>query len=102
MFAQKMHKLHNLFNKNIIFALFISRWGTLGLGSSGPIVFKTMKSENKNIANYVNHVMSELNSLSTDLYEAMMDQENDEVKKIVETMIPILKDIQSTHTNEIV
>jgi hypothetical protein len=61
-----------------------------------------MKSENKNIANYVNHVMSELNSLSTDLYEAMMDQENDEVKKIVETMIPILKDIQSTHTNEIV
>ena len=61
-----------------------------------------MKSENKNIANYVNHVMSDLNSLSTDLYEAMMDQENDEVKKIVETMIPILKDIQSTHTNEIV
>jgi hypothetical protein len=61
-----------------------------------------MKSENKNIANYVNHVMSELNSLSTDLYEAMMDQENDEVKKIVETMIPILKDIQSTHTNEII
>jgi hypothetical protein len=61
-----------------------------------------MKSENKNIANYVNHVMSELNSLSTDLYEAMMDQENDDVKKIVETMIPILKDIQSTHTNEIV
>ncbi len=46
--------------------------------------------------------MNELNSLSTDLYEAMMDQENDEVKKIVETMIPILKDIQSTHTNEIV
>jgi hypothetical protein len=39
MFAQKMHKLHNLFNKNIIFALFISRWGALGLGSSGPIVF---------------------------------------------------------------
>jgi hypothetical protein len=61
-----------------------------------------MKSENKNIANYVNHVMSELNSLSTDLYEAMMDQENDEVKKIVETMIPILKDIQSSHTNEII
>jgi len=61
-----------------------------------------MKSENKNIANYVNHVMNELNALSTDLYEAMMDQENDEVKKIVETMIPILKDIQSTHTNEII
>lgn len=61
-----------------------------------------MKSESKNIANYVNHVINELNALSTDLYEAMMDQENDEVKKIVETMIPILKDIQSTHTNEII
>lgn len=74
----------------------------MGLGLSGPIVFETMKSENKNIANYVNHVMNELNGLSTDLYEAMMDQENAEVKKIVETMIPILKDIQSTHTNEII
>ena len=101
MFAQKMHNLHNLFNKYIIFALFISRWGTLGLGLPAPLFLK-MKSENKNIANYVNHVMNELNALSTDLYEAMMDQENDEVKKIVETMIPILKDIQSTHTNEII
>lgn len=61
-----------------------------------------MKAQNKNISNYVNHVMNELNELTTDLYEAMMDQENSEVKKIVETMIPILKDIQSTHTNEVI
>jgi hypothetical protein len=61
-----------------------------------------MKAQNKNISNYVNHVMNELNELTTDLYEAMMDQENAEVKKIVETMIPILKDIQSTHTNEVI
>lgn len=61
-----------------------------------------MKPEHKNISNYVNSVMNELNELSTDLYEAMMDQENDEVKKIVDRMIPILKDIQSTHTNEII
>jgi hypothetical protein len=61
-----------------------------------------MKPENKNISNYVNSVMDELNTLSTDLYEAMMDQENKEVKKIVEAMIPLLKDIQATHTNEII
>jgi hypothetical protein len=61
-----------------------------------------MKPEQKNISNYVNSVMDELNSLSTDLYEAMMDQENKEVKKIVEAMIPLLKDIQATHTNEII
>ena len=61
-----------------------------------------MKAQNKNISNYVNHVMNELNELTTDLYEAMMDQENAEVKKIVETMIPILKDIKSTHTNEVI
>ena len=61
-----------------------------------------MKPEHKNISNYVNSVMDELNSLSTDLYEAMMDQESKEVKKIVEAMIPLLKDIQATHTNEII
>ena len=61
-----------------------------------------MKPEHKNISNYVNSVMDELNTLSTDLYEAMMDQENKEVKKIVEAMIPLLKDIQATHTNEII
>jgi len=61
-----------------------------------------MKAEHKNISNYVNSVMDELNNLSTDLYEAMMDQENKEVKKIVEAMIPLLKDIQATHTNEII
>jgi hypothetical protein len=61
-----------------------------------------MKPEHKNISNYVNSVMDELNNLSTDLYEAMMDQENKEVKKIVEAMIPLLKDIQATHTNEII
>jgi hypothetical protein len=61
-----------------------------------------MKPEHKNISNYVNSVMDELNSLSTDLYEAMMDQENKEVKKIVEAIIPLLKDIQATHTNEII
>lgn len=61
-----------------------------------------MKPEHKNISNYVNSVMDELNSLSTDLYEAMMDQENKDVKKIVEAMIPLLKDIQATHTNEII
>ena len=32
----------------------------------------------------------------------MMDQENKDVKKIVEAMIPLLKDIQATHTNEII
>ena len=61
-----------------------------------------MKPEDKKIANYVLPIIKELNSLSVDLYESMMDQENDEVRKIVETMIPILKDIHSTHTNEII
>lgn len=61
-----------------------------------------MNQEHKNISNYVNSIMDELNTLSTDLYEAMMDQENKEVKKIVEAMIPLLKDIQATHTNEII
>lgn len=78
--------------------------GNIGVWNlPAPLFFKTiMKLENKNISNYVNSVMDELNTLSTDLYEAMMDQENKEVKKIVEAMIPLLKDIQATHTNEII
>ena len=78
--------------------------GNIGVWNfPAPLFFKTiMKPENKNISNYVNSVIDELNTLSTDLYEAMMDQENKDVKKIVEAMIPLLKDIQATHTNEII
>lgn len=52
------------------------------------------------VVDYVNAVSLELNELMTELYEAMMDQENEEVKKIVDKMIPILKDIKLNFTDE--
>ena len=53
--------------------------------------------ENTRIVNYVNFEMDELRDSSTDLYEAMIDQENAEVVSITEKMIEKLKIIQKSH-----
>lgn len=65
-----------------------------GPGKLGLFNLKTM------VVDYVNAVSLELNELMTELYEAMMDQENEEVKKIVDKMVPILKDIKLNFTDE--
>ena len=55
------------------------------------------KSKDVNLANYVNFEMDELHSLSTDLYESMMDRENPEVILISESIIKRLRIIQQSH-----
>jgi len=49
---------------------------------------------------YVNSVMQEINELMTELYEAMMDNDSKEVQKIIDKIIPQLRDIKSTYTDE--
>ena len=49
---------------------------------------------------YVNSVMQEINELITELYEAMMDNDSKEVQKIIDKIIPQLRDIKSTFTDE--
>jgi hypothetical protein len=50
-----------------------------------------------NLVNYVNFEMDEINNLSTDLYESMMDRENAEVVAVTESIIKRLRAIQQSH-----
>ena len=47
--------------------------------------------------NYVNAVMSEINSMTDSIYEALMDEDNSELKDNIQNLIKILKDIQKSH-----
>lgn len=53
--------------------------------------------EKTSIVNYVNFEMDEVNNLSSDLYEAMIDNENEAVISVTEAMIDKLKDIQKSY-----
>jgi hypothetical protein len=65
-----------------------------------PFIINAMKSDNVNKINYVNNIMSIINELSTDIYEAMMDGEDSNVKAYAERMIELMKQIKSQHTDE--
>jgi len=65
-----------------------------------PIYRNAMRSDNVNKINYVNNIMSIINELSTDIYEAMMDGEDSNVKAYAERMIELMKQIKSQHTDE--
>jgi len=65
-----------------------------------PIIINAMKSDNVNKINYVNNIMSIINELSTDIYEAMMYGEDSNVKAYAERMIELMKQIKSQHTDE--
>jgi hypothetical protein len=54
----------------------------------------------KKHTDYVNEEIGQLNNLTTELYESMMDIEYDEVVTICSRMINQLKEIQSNYTNE--
>lgn len=69
-------------------------------GNLPPIIINAMKSDNVNKINYVNNIMSIINELSTDIYEAMMDGEDSNVKAYAERMIELMKQIKSQHTDE--
>jgi len=55
------------------------------------------KMDDNNLTNYVNHEMDQLHGLSNDLYESLMDQENEIVVSTIEEMIKLLKNIQKSH-----
>jgi len=50
--------------------------------------------------NYVNDSLSFINDESVNLYEAMMDREDDEVLKICDALIEKLNLIKEYHTDE--
>ena len=56
-----------------------------------------MDAKDVNLINYVNFEMREINNLSDELYESMIDQENDSVLKVCDSLIKKLRLIQLTH-----
>lgn len=54
-------------------------------------------NKDTNLINYVNFEMDEINNLSTDLYESMIDRENNTVVTVSESMIKRLRAIQQSH-----
>jgi len=56
-----------------------------------------MDAKDVNLINYVNFEMRDINELSDDLYESMMDQENEKVFSVCDILIKRLKSIQQSH-----
>ena len=53
-----------------------------------------------NTINYINFTMSEVNNLTDDIYESMIDSEYRELNKNIDALIKILNEIKKTHKNE--
>tara|TARA_R110000868_G_scaffold220859_1_gene472355 strand:- start:4189 stop:4353 length:165 start_codon:yes stop_codon:yes gene_type:complete len=49
------------------------------------------------LENYVNLEIGEINRLTTELYESMYDQENEEVVAITKELVKRLNHIQQSH-----
>jgi hypothetical protein len=51
------------------------------------------------IVNYVNSTMSEINELTDNIYESLMDEDNAELRSNILNLIKVLKDLHKTHEN---
>ena len=58
------------------------------------------KANNHSIA-FVNLVMSSINGLTDNIYEALMDRETDEVNSNIDELINVLKDLQVSCKDEL-
>ena len=64
-----------------------------------PLIITTMAIELKDIntINYINFTIKEVNDLTDDIYEAMIDSEHIELNKNIDALIKILNEIKKTH-----
>jgi len=64
-----------------------------------PLIITTMaiKLKDINTINYINFTMKEVNDLTDDIYEAMIDSEHVELNKNIDALIKILNEIKKTH-----
>ena len=53
-----------------------------------------------NHINYVNSVMHEINEMTDNIYESLVDEDSGELKYNIQRMIKILKDIDKSHGEE--
>ena len=55
---------------------------------------------NGNLVTYVNSVMDEFNELGADLYESMIDMDNDSVNSTVINLKKLLSEVQRSYHEE--
>ena len=56
-----------------------------------------MNAKDVNLINYVNFEMKDIHDLSDELYESMIDQQNEDVLAVWDAMIKRLRLIQQSH-----
>ena len=56
-----------------------------------------IKLKDINTINYINFTMKEVNDLTDDIYEAMIDSETIELNKNIDALIKIQNEIKKTH-----
>lgn len=52
--------------------------------------------------NYVNSVMLEINELSDNIYEQLMDEDYDALVQSIQNLIMVLRDLHKTHYDDTV
>ena len=50
--------------------------------------------------NYVNSIMREINEMTDDIYESLMDSDHEDLNKNIHRLIKILRDISKSHESE--
>tara|TARA_R100001086_G_scaffold131067_2_gene68053 strand:+ start:9935 stop:10117 length:183 start_codon:yes stop_codon:yes gene_type:complete len=57
----------------------------------------SVKLKDINTLNYINFTMDEINNLTADIYESLMDDEYSDLSKTIDVLIKKLNDIKKTH-----
>ena len=50
--------------------------------------------------NYVNSIMREINDMTDDIYESLIDSDHEDLNKNIQRLIKILRDISKSHESE--
>lgn len=61
----------------------------------------TVQPNNQNSINFINLLMSRINTLTDDVYESLMDEDYDTLKSTIKELQAVLRDTQKLAEDEI-
>jgi cobalamin biosynthesis protein CobD/CbiB len=61
----------------------------------------TIQKNNQNSINFINILMKQINSLTDDVYESLMDEDNDALRVAIKELHQVLRDTQKLSDDEI-
>jgi len=61
----------------------------------------TIQKHNQNSINFINILMKQINSLTDDIYESLMDEDNDALRVSIKELHQVLRDTQKLSDDEI-